>query len=530
MTSLLQEATPSFTWTKTPEIWRTECFAGLVGGILVIPQGITFAYLAGLPPEYGLYCAIFVTLMTSLFGSSSMMSGPNTAVSIMIGAAVLPLAGSGSPVYIDYVMLLSMMVGIIQLFFWLLRGSTIFQFISPAAITAISTGVGFLIVVASLDAMLGMSDLRTTFFFEKIYVIVTSGSDTINQYAMAVGIVTIVLGFTVKRYSPRYYIIFAVIGGYLFGLLVSFAWPQPVTEMDYLGHIRLDWLPLQLPTVNREYLISGISLIPAAFAIAFIGLAQSLVIVNELKIETNQDISLNKEVFAQGMANFLAPFFTAFIGSGSFNRTRVNQGLNASSSLSGIAATFFVLLFIFFLEPVLSYMPMAVMSGTLFIVGIDMIKWQEIKRYQKVKTELAIYIITFLAVIFLGLTQGVLAAVFFSVILFLFKIINLDIKVTATPQGMVLNIRGALFYASVGQLAEQFKRHPDTDIIVDLEYTPYIDLAAVNLFIRESSNMANHNNRLWLVLANKEHQQFVQKLENKPNILIVNRLDEIAEQ
>jgi SulP family sulfate permease len=128
--ALLKEALPSFAWAREMN-WRGEVFAGFVGAILVIPQGITFAYLAGLQPEYGLYGAIFVTLFTSLLGGSSMMSGPNTAVAILIGSAVLPLAGRGSPVYIDYVFILCLMVGLVQLLFWLLRGAKAFPIHLP---------------------------------------------------------------------------------------------------------------------------------------------------------------------------------------------------------------------------------------------------------------------------------------------------------------------------------------------------------------------------------------------------------------
>jgi SulP family sulfate permease len=127
---LLREAMPSFAWRHKACHWRTELFAGLVGAVLVIPQGINFAYLAGMQPEYGLYCAIFVTLFASVLGTSSMMSGPNTAVAILIGTAVLPLAGRGSPVYVDFVFLLCLMVGMVQLLFWLLRAGRIFQYIS----------------------------------------------------------------------------------------------------------------------------------------------------------------------------------------------------------------------------------------------------------------------------------------------------------------------------------------------------------------------------------------------------------------
>ena len=207
ISQLLKEATPSFAWRRNPGQWRTELVAGLIGAVLVIPQGITFAYLAGMQPEYGLYCAIFVTLFASVLGTSSMMSGPNTAVAILIGTAVLPLAGRGSPVYVDFVFLLCMMVGLIQLLFWLLRVGRIFQYISPAAISGISAGAGFLIVMTALDSILGLSTFSTTFFYEKLYVIASDAMDLVSPYSLGIGLCTIAAGHLGRRYSPRYFLL-----------------------------------------------------------------------------------------------------------------------------------------------------------------------------------------------------------------------------------------------------------------------------------------------------------------------------------
>jgi SulP family sulfate permease len=353
--------------------WRTEVFAGLVGAILVIPQGITFAYLAGLQPEYGLYCAIFVTLFCSLLGSSSMMSGPNIAAAILIGTAVLPLAGRGSPVYIDFVFLLCMMAS---------------------------------------------------------------------------------------------------------------------------------------------------TLIPYALTIAFIGLAQSLVIVRELKMETDQDINLDKEVYAQGLANFLAPFFSSFAGAGSFNRTKANQSLGASTALSGIAAAGFVLILITLLGPVLTYMPMATMAGTLFIVGADMIKWRDIRHYSLVRSELVIYLATFTSIIFFDLAAGVVVAVFLSVSLFLLRISQLDLKVENSTAGTVIKVKGALFYASVAHLTEKFHQHSANSLTVDLQYTTHIDQSAVDFFERESLGMAQRGQQLTL-LVNDTQRAFLQSLAINKNIQLI---------
>ncbi len=520
ITRLLKEATPAFAWLHNPGNWRTELFAGFVGAILVIPQGITYAYIAGLQPEYGLYCAIFVTLFASLLGSSSMISGPNTAVAILIGIAVLPLAGRGSPVYIDYVFLLCMMVGLVQLAFWLLRGARIFQYLSPAAISGISAGAGFLIILTSLDSVLGLSTFNTTFFYEKLYIITSDAVDLVNPYSMVIGAMTIAGGYIGRRYSPRYFIIIAIVTGYLCGLLVAFIWPQPVTELEYLGRMPLQWLPFHFPTVNIEYLMTSVALIPYAIIIAFISLAQSLVIVRELKMETDQDIDLDKEVYAQGVANFLAPFFSAFVGSGSFNRTRANQSLGATTPLSGIASAGFVLLLITFLGPILTYMPMAAMAGTLFILGADMIKWRDITHYAQVRSELLIYLATFISIIFFGLTTGVILAVFLSVSVFMLRISQLELKLETTGTGLQLKVKGALFFASVAHLTESFHDHPGINLTLDLQYTTHIDQSAVDFFIREARNMGTHGARLTL-LVNDKQRDFLQRLGITSNINLV---------
>ena len=119
---LLREALPALSWWRAARL-PAEAAAGVAGALLVIPQAITFAYLAGVAPEYGLYCAVFVGLLASLFGASPIIGGPNTAVSILIGLSVLPFAGRGSPLYVDYVFALSLMVGLVQLVIWLVRGA-----------------------------------------------------------------------------------------------------------------------------------------------------------------------------------------------------------------------------------------------------------------------------------------------------------------------------------------------------------------------------------------------------------------------
>ena len=204
--ALLREAVPDFSWRQSVDV-RRETVTGLVGALLVIPQAITFAYLAGLPTEYGLYCAVFVGFFASFFGSSPMVGGPNTAVSILLSLTVLPFAGRGSPLYVEYVLVLSLAVGLIQLCIWLLRGGEIFRYLSPAAITGIKTGVGVLLITSALEGALGLSPLSTPFFYEKFYIAVTSWSELVNPYAAIISGITIATGLALRSWWPRTYII-----------------------------------------------------------------------------------------------------------------------------------------------------------------------------------------------------------------------------------------------------------------------------------------------------------------------------------
>ncbi|MES9853203.1 MAG: SulP family inorganic anion transporter [Candidatus Thiodiazotropha sp. L084R] len=468
--------------------YSSELFGAFIGAILVIPQGITFAYLAGLPPQYGIYTAIFVTLFASLFGTSSMLGGPNTAVAILIGVAVAPYAGRGSPLYIDYVLMLSFMVGMIQLLIWLLRGGRFFMYLSPAAITGITTGVGLILVLSSLDGILGLSTSDTLFFFHKLYLLVDDAESLVNPYSFCVGAVTVVTGLVARHYKPRYAILIAIAAGYLCGL-VEMAWfPQVEMELELLGHLPISPLPLSHPPIGTEYFLVGLSMLPDALIIALIGLAQSMVIVKHLRSDTDQPIQPDKEVFAQGLANILAPFFSSFAGSGSFNRTMVNQSLNVKTPLAGIISSAVVLLLILLLGPILTYLPMAVISGTLLLVGIGMIKTDEILRLATWRGELTVFAITLFSIIFVGLQSGLVVAMVLSVLLFVLSASRLELQVEHEAVSVRIRVEGHLFYASIDQLSQLLKHHRTENVILDLSVVSYLDLSATEAIAKELTN------------------------------------------
>jgi sulfate permease, SulP family len=502
--SIMDEVSPWKPSAIDRNTLSVEVFGALTGALLVIPQGITFAYLAGLPPEYGIYTSVFVTLFASLFGSSSMLGGPNTAVAILIGVTVTPFAGSGSPLYIDLVLLLSLIVGLIQLLIWLARGGKYFQYLSPAAITGITVGVGAILILSSLDGMLGLSRFSTTFFFQKLYLLASDSENLINPYSLIIALITVISGLLARRFTTRYSILIAMGCGYLSGLIVMGCFTQVTTEIELLGQISVQLLPLSHPKLELEYLLLAVAMLPNALAIALIGMAQSMVIVKHLRTTTDQEININKEVFAQGISNLLAPFFSSFAGSGSFNRTAINQAMGVKTPLAGILSGFIAMALMISLGSLLSHLPMAVISGTLMLVGIGMIKPREIIRLMPWKGELAVFALTLFSIVFLGLQAGLMVALLFSIIMFLLAASRLKIELQQLPDAFRIQIEGHLFYASIDQLSAPLKQHRKEDVILDLSMVTYLDLSAIEAMARELQHRDRKNTTLRIIIKSQK--------------------------
>ena len=415
--NFLKEALPSFAWRKSGALLKTELLGGVVGALIAIPQGVIFSYLAGVPAEFGIQCAIWVTALASLFGNSIVMSGPNTATAILIGTSVIQFAGRGSPLYIDYVMLLTFLVGVIQLLFWIFRTAKFFHLLAPAASVGISVGVGFQIVLSSLDGLLGISPIETSFFYEKLMVLARSWNDLVNPWALVIGLITVISALLTQKRLAKYsrFIIFAILVGALAGGIVNGIWPQSRTDLEFLGRLHLLGGELRPPKLYADYLLAAFQLLPAAFAIAFLSLSQTLVIAKSLKDRMQPELNLNKEIFAIGFANFVGSFFFAFAGSGSFNRTQVSEQMKVRSPLAGVVTGLSIFLIIYFAGDLFRFLPMPVVAGVLLVTGSQMVKWQILKAIAAKPTELIVFLVVFLSILFLGLSEGIIAAVGISI-------------------------------------------------------------------------------------------------------------------
>jgi SulP family sulfate permease len=477
----LNEIIPDLNWIqKLKGRFRVEAMASLVGSVLVIPQAISFAYLAGLPPEYGIYSAIFITFIASLFGQTPMLGGPNTAVAILIGLAVSPYAGLGSPLFVEYVLILSIMVGVIQLIFWFFRGARVFDFFSPAGIVAIMTGVGVILIISSIDGILGVDRSQNLFFYEKIYYLISSFDQLVNYYSLSIALITIISGLILKSLNHRYYILISIIIGSIFATILLGIYPQVESEVELLGYIPMQ-LSLSPPNFTNDHFIVAEKMIIDAIIIAFVGISQSLIITKDLSYKFNKTYNQNKEVFAQAASNIFSGFAGSFAGSGSFNRTTISTDVGSTTPLPGLLSALIIFLIVYLLNPLLASIPMAVISGVLLLVGVAMIKTNKIKTYLKSKDDKIIFIIVFLTTIILGLKIGIVLSLVLSILIYIKNTSNLSYKYSSYNDLSIVTLTGNLFYATTDQLRVILSRvKGDKNILLNINNVGLVDLSCAD--------------------------------------------------
>ena len=398
---------------------KNDIMAGITAGILILPQAIALATLAGMPPEYGLYTAIFPVIIASLFGSSyQSLSGPNTAMVVLIAMTIAPFANIGTAEYVQYAITLTFMTGVLQLALGLLRLGVIFNYFSHIVMVALVTGVGIIIVVQQVGNFMGVlmninEDLYDT--LQQIWI----ATSRLNWYAVAIGTITVVSGLMIKRYRPKWpHYILAVAIGMIANQIVSLLVGSATAHIDLLGYMHFSALPLSAPDFSPENFAEFASFAyPSAIGMCVLGLMQSAVIARSLAAKTGQQgLDINQEVVGQGLSNVVGSFLSCFPSCGSFNRSAANLESGAKTPLVGIISALALALLVFLASPVIAYMPVPVMAGVLFMVGAALVKIKDIRHLLNTKGEGRI---VFLAVIgttlFSGVDDGVYLGIFLSI-------------------------------------------------------------------------------------------------------------------
>lgn len=513
---------PWFAWTpmlNRPTI-KADILAGITAGVLILPQAVALATLAGMPPEYGIYTAIFPIIVTALFGSSHQsLSGPNTALCVLIAIHLSTFASRETDDYIAYALGLTLMVGGIQIAAGVLRLGGMFNFISHSVIVGMVAGVGVVIIVQQLGNFFGLLMNQHEELYETMMQ-VWFNLNHANWYAAAAGAVTVLTGVLVKRFRPRWpHLIMAVVIGTLAGWLMDGWFGSANTNIDKLGTMTLAALPFRLVNLSPDSLLVYRDLAAGAFLIALLGLMQSAVIARSLSVKTGQQVNMNQEMIGQGLSNVVGAYFSCFVSCASFNRSAANLAADARTPLAAIVSSFALAAIIWVAAPLVAHMPISVMAGVLFLVGWGLIDAEEIKKLVNVREEMLIFGVCFAVTVLVGLDYAVFVGVVLSLIAYFRDVSKPEAVVVSgdqardyLPEGLggvtVLRVTGNLFFGSVTWiervLAEQsLKDGRRGTLFLAADHVGYLDTAAALALEKEAARRQHAGGRF--ILGLRDH-------------------------
>lgn len=435
------------------QTWKADMIAGLTGAIIVLPQGVAYAMIAGLPPEYGLYTCIIPAIIAALFGSSHhLISGSTAALSVIVFTTISQFALPGSPLYIQMALTLTFCAGILQILFGLMRFGAVVNFVSHSVVLGFTAGAAIVIAVSQLKNLLGIDVESGSTAFDNL-LLATQNITQTHIPSLLIGLLTIFTCLALKKWAPKLpnmllAMIASILGAQLFSIYH--------VELTLVGHIPSQLPSLSTPnleTQNIERMSMGI------VAVALLGLVEAISIARSVALKSGQMINANQEFIGQGLSNLIGSFFSCYVSSGSFTRSGVNYTSGAKSPLAAIFAAFFLSLILLFFAPYAAYIPIAGMAGILFVVSYNLIDFSHIYDiYVADKKEFFIVVMTFISALVMHLELSIYVGVALSLFFYLRKtstpaIDYIDPASIGVPHDIinetqVIRLNGSLFYGS----------------------------------------------------------------------------------
>ncbi len=508
---------------------RADALAGLTNAIVVLPQGVAFALIAGLPAEYGLYTAMVPAIVAALFGSSwHLISGPTMALSIVVFATVSPLAEPGSASYITLALTLTLLTGLIQLTFGLARLGALVNFVSPAVVTGFTAGAAILIITSQIPNVLGL-DAQRSHGFLQIWGFVLSHLGEVRPRVLLIACTSLGVALVVRKIRPRWpYLLLAMVAGGLVGWLVD----AGAHGVPLVGPLPSSPPALSLPDFQLDTVRE---LADDALALALLGLIEAVSIARAVAQRSRQRIDGSQEFIGQGLSNVVGAFFSCYPSSGSFTRTGVNYEAGARTPMSALLAALSLMLLLILVGPLARYLPIAAMSGMILVVGAGLIHLHQIRELLRTsRQDTAVLAVTFAATLLLGLTAAILSGVLLSLMLFLNRaarpsvfsvapdpddprrrFLNLQRKaLPECPQLKVVRIDGALFFGSAQWVAESlgpYAEGPDArdHLLIVGSGINYIDSAGAQMLVDEAQRRAAHGGGLYLCSLRMDPRTFL---------------------
>lgn len=397
---------------RDKSVVRADVLAGLTGAIVVLPQGVAFATLAGMPPAFGLYAAMIPCVIAALFGSSRVMvTGPANAISLTVLAIIAPLAAPESPHYVELVITLAFMVGVWQLLLGFARAGKLINFVSHTVIVGFTAGAAVLIVNSQIRNFFGVDITRGANVWQTLQQFIAHAGD-VKPIPVLVGVLTLlaaILWQPLNRKVPA--MLVAVVVGSVAAALAKHI--DPVFAIKTVDALPGAFPPLSRPDLSLATLQT---LLVPSIAMTLLALAEAVSIAQALAIRRKEKLDGNQEFFGQGLANVIGSFFSAYPASGSFNRSGVNVAAGAVTPFSAIMASVFLVAILVFVAPLARFLPLAAVAAILFLVAWNLVDKREIAHLLHDKFERVTLLATFFATLLMPLEWSILLGVAVSLV------------------------------------------------------------------------------------------------------------------
>lgn len=415
----LQQWFPVLEWL--PNYQKTDLRGDLVAGITVammlIPQAMSYALLAGLPPYIGLYASVLPLLVYALFGTSRQLAvGPVAMVALLVFSGVSGFAEVGSERYIALAIGLSLLVGLLQFGMGLFRLGFLTNFMSHPVISGFTSAAALIIGFSQLKHIVGLSLPSTENIAVTIWATLSQWQ-AINPVALAIGVIGIVALLVMRRLNAM--LPGAMIVVVVSTLIVWFFDLDTRAGLAVVGSVPAGFPELAAPNVSVNDLVA---LLPIAVTIAFVGFIESIAVAKKIATEKGYEVDPNKELVGLGLANIVGAFSKAMPVTGGFSRTAVNRNAGANTGLSSIITAVLIGISLLVFTPLFYFIPKAILGSVIMVAVFGLIDTHEVKHLWKVKRDdLAMLAITFGATLVLGVKTGIFLAVGVSMVWFVIK-------------------------------------------------------------------------------------------------------------
>ena len=512
----------------SPAVLRADIIAGLTVAVFAIPQAMAYAMLAGLPPQYGLYSAIVLSIVAALWGSSHYINtGPTNSAALLTAAALAPFSASSEVIGLAFT--LCLLVGFWRCLFGLLKFGRLVNFVPESAFLGFTAGAGLLIALGQLHHLLGVEASHANGFPRKVYETLIQAPSA-DLVPLLVGLGTLVAMLSLNRFRKRIPVALLVI---MMGTLISYFLKEghPISTVGDISPIAASLPSFQTPLYMQESLPR---LITASLAIAIIGLIEAVSIGQVLALKHDRKLNFNQEFFGQGLSHLVGSLFQCFPGSGSFSRSSLIEQAGGQTRIANIVFGLGTALAMLSIPGLLNLIPIASLAGLLLFIGILLIDPSKIKRvWITSKEDAAIMLITFCITVGWRIEYGIYAGVVLGAMMMLNRSAPLRLcELLPTGEGnfsevsytgkmqhpeksiVIASVAGDLFYGQAAALRDHLKEIVQTQkpevLIIRVRRSYSIDYSCWSALFDFAKDFYGRGGQLYLCGVREDYMRIVQ--------------------